>query len=317
MLSVAVSLGKVHADDREKVLFDTDIGGDPDDLIALTYLLSKPECDLVGVTVVGSENDIVCRAEIVSSVCSKMGRADVPVHVGLSQPILYGRCPIPDAELHYPNIADECSHKHFERQCTAIDFMRRVIRDNDGDVTLLAVGSFSNVGALFASDPDVPRHLKRLVLMGGKTNGKVEWNAACDPIATAISFLNGCQSRPQETIALCADVTRTHHLAPSLARHYLSNPGFGLCLKAAEAWFRAGYDLFFHDPIAAVAVFHPEVLTTRQGTVTVDIADRGRIRVDDPMNSSHGMMKIATAVDFDAFDKELKGVVTSVATKAR
>ena len=36
---------------REKVIFDTDMGGDVDDALALTYLLCEPECDLLGVTV--------------------------------------------------------------------------------------------------------------------------------------------------------------------------------------------------------------------------------------------------------------------------
>ena len=33
----------------EKVLFDTDIGTDIDDALALAYLLCQPECDLLGV----------------------------------------------------------------------------------------------------------------------------------------------------------------------------------------------------------------------------------------------------------------------------
>ncbi len=33
----------------EKLLLDTDIGGDIDDALCLAYLLKEPECDLVGI----------------------------------------------------------------------------------------------------------------------------------------------------------------------------------------------------------------------------------------------------------------------------
>ena len=36
----------------EKVLLDTDIGGDIDDAICLAYLLKEPQCELVGITTV-------------------------------------------------------------------------------------------------------------------------------------------------------------------------------------------------------------------------------------------------------------------------
>ena len=60
------------ADDKIKVLFDTDIGTDIDDAVALAYLLSQPRCELLGVTTVTGEADK--RAEMVSAVCRNVGR---------------------------------------------------------------------------------------------------------------------------------------------------------------------------------------------------------------------------------------------------
>ncbi len=39
----------------EKVLLDTDIGGDIDDAICLAYLLKEPQCNLIGITTVCGE----------------------------------------------------------------------------------------------------------------------------------------------------------------------------------------------------------------------------------------------------------------------
>ena len=36
--------------DKLKILFDTDIGTDVDDALALTFLLNEPRCELLGIT---------------------------------------------------------------------------------------------------------------------------------------------------------------------------------------------------------------------------------------------------------------------------
>ena len=56
------------------------------------------------------------------------------------------------------------------------------------------MGPLTNVGLLFRIDPEIPRLLKRLVLMCGQFFGRspgrgpVEWNAYCDPHAAAIVY---------------------------------------------------------------------------------------------------------------------------------
>ena len=43
------------AQEKIKVLFDTDIGSDIDDAVCLAYLLAQPECDLLGITTVSGQ----------------------------------------------------------------------------------------------------------------------------------------------------------------------------------------------------------------------------------------------------------------------
>ena len=70
---------------REKVIFDTDIGGDVDDALALSYLVCEPRCELIGVTIEGDDPDK--KAEVASAICTALGRADIPVHPGCRRPI--------------------------------------------------------------------------------------------------------------------------------------------------------------------------------------------------------------------------------------
>ena len=80
-----------------KVLLDTDIGGDIDDAICLTYLLKEPQCDLIGITTVSGQSEI--RAEIADAICKVAGKT-IPIVAGMDttlQPIpIY---PTPDGAV--------------------------------------------------------------------------------------------------------------------------------------------------------------------------------------------------------------------------
>lgn len=56
----------------EKILPDTDIGGDIDDAICLAYLLKEPRCDLLGITTVCGEPEK--RAAVADAICRAAGR---------------------------------------------------------------------------------------------------------------------------------------------------------------------------------------------------------------------------------------------------
>lgn len=81
----------------EKILLDTDIGGDIDDAICLAYLLNEPDCELIGITTVCGEPEK--RAAIADAICQTSGK-NVPIVAGLDttmQPIpLY---PTPDGAV--------------------------------------------------------------------------------------------------------------------------------------------------------------------------------------------------------------------------
>ena len=72
-----------------------------------------------------------------------------------------------------------------------------------GEVVLLGIGPMTNIGVLFAADPGIPALLKGLVLMCGQffTAMGGEWNAICDPHATAIVFGEGRQPPPPRLVS--------------------------------------------------------------------------------------------------------------------
>src|SRR5512138_2477611 len=69
-----------------KVLLDTDIGTDVDDAVALAYLLSHSDCELLGITTVTGE--AAKRASLASVLC-KAASKDIHIYPG-AEHTMYG-----------------------------------------------------------------------------------------------------------------------------------------------------------------------------------------------------------------------------------
>lgn len=257
---------------REAVLLDTDIGSDIDDAVCLAYLLRQPRCELLGVTTVSGP--VKQRAALASAVCRAAGRGEVPVRAGQSNGILIDevqpRCP-QDAVL--PRF-DHAAAESFESNA-AVGFLREQIRARPNEVTLLAIGPMTNLALLFTLDPEIPRLLKRLVLMCGTfTNrtpgaGPVEWNAICDPIATAAVYR--APARQHRSIGL--DVTRRCTMPADECVAKFARIGGPLAVVSAmtEVWAHKAEQVTFHDPLAAAVIFEPGLCEWQEGKVDVEL----------------------------------------------
>ena len=172
----------------EKILLDTDIGSDIDDAVCLSYLLANPECKLLGITTVTGEANL--RAQMASALCRVAGQ-DIPIYPGIENPLLV------EQKQKIARQAAALSHWPHQEKFPggeAIEFLRRTIHQNPGEISLLTIGPLTNIALLFASDPEIPGLLKRLVMMCGIFTPRVagagprEWNALVDPHATAIVY---------------------------------------------------------------------------------------------------------------------------------
>jgi len=253
-----------------KVLYDTDIGSDIDDAVALAYLLSQPRCELLGITTVTGEPRR--RAEMASAMCRHVGRDDVPIHSGCAEAMLIR---MRQREATQARALGEWDRRRDFATNTAIEFLRETIRANPGEVTLLAVGPMTNVGVLFATDPELPAMLKQVVLMCGRffTAMGGEWNAIGDPHATAITYGNGEQARPPRHVSYGLDVTTRCTMSADACRERFTAKVLQPVRDFAEVWFEHAPRMTFHDPLAAACIFQPELCTCREGKVTVSVVE--------------------------------------------
>ena len=205
---------------------------------------------------------------------------------------------------------------------TAVEFMRQQINARPGEITLLAVGPMTNLGLLFALDPDIPKKLKRLVLMCGIFFYKQpplwanhnEFNALCDPHATAIVY----RSLVADHLSLGIDVTARCTMPSELCVEKFREIGGSLSVVSAateiwgDDWGAHGKTVAFHDPLTAAVIFNPSLCQYAEGEVTVELLStneriRGATLFDaDAPNKPH---RIAIDVDPERFLAEYFDVV--------
>ena len=68
-----------------------------------------------------------------------------------------------------------------------------------------------------------------------------------------------------------------------------------------------GCELYFHDPMAAVAAFHPEICSYTNLAVTVDLHS-GAMTPDAKPDPRHGILRVVRNVDCEAFRRKFDNV---------
>lgn len=147
-----------------RVILDTDIGTDVDDVLALAFALASPEIDLVGITVV--DGDVLTRAKMAARVLGMAGRPDIPVFMGESSPIGAGRMPTwfgheGEGLLDLPWHGEEATISDIN----AAEWM--VEQTKLEPIDLVAVGPFTNIAKAVKLDSDFSSRVTSLTVMGG------------------------------------------------------------------------------------------------------------------------------------------------------
>ena len=282
--------------ERTAVLLDTDIGSDIDDAIALGYLLRKPECELVGVTTV--TGDVGKRSALAEALCRAAGRPDIPVHSGARKSMLWG--PGQPEVPQYEALKDPRPARRPEG--TAVEFIRKTVRERPGEITLLSIGPFTNVALLFAIDPEIPSLLKGFVSMAGMFfEGRIpEWNCRVDCVSTAMAY----NARVPGHLSVGLDVTTKCRMKAVEVRSRFTKPPLDVVRDMAEVWFRKGDTVTFHDPLAAAVIFRPDLCTYEDGVVEVTVSSDEKTQGDTPFRKGAGPHRVAKTVKPEEFFSE-------------
>ena len=194
MVMLALLVGVAKADPA-RIIFDTDLGNDIDDALALGMLhslQSRGESVLLATT---STKDHPKSAILLDAINTFYGRPDIPIGaVSLGETQDEGRfLQIVDRKdetgFHFP--------RDLEKAADAVDLLRATLAgEEDGSVVLVQVGFFTNLSRLLESGPDdhspldgielLRRKVKLLSVMAGSfqtiadENHYIEWNVLID-----------------------------------------------------------------------------------------------------------------------------------------
>lgn len=283
----------------KKILLDTDIGSDIDDAICLAYLLSHPECDLLGITTVSGEADK--RAMIADVICKAAGKSGIPIFPGAQSPLVTQQM---QPVAKQAEALSKWEHKKIFPKGEAIEFMRNTIRKYPNEVTLLAIGPMTNIALLFSIDPEIPLLLKELVVMCGVFTYKLpgficlsEWNARCDPYATHIMY--NAPVKRIKTIGL--DVTSKVVMDKKEMLEQFKADVLKPVLDFSNIWFTECETVTFHDPLAAAVIFDNSICRFKTGRVEVETESKGLGGLTYWKPDLSGNCEVAFDVDTDKF----------------
>lgn len=282
----------------EKILLDTDIGGDIDDAICLAYLLKEPQCELLGITTVCGESEK--RAAVADAICKAAG-VNIPIVAGMDstlQPIpLY---PTPDGACALEN----WRHDTFER-ADAPEFLYKKIKENPHEIVLIGIGNMTNIATLFRTYPDVPDLLKGLYVMNGYfgleklPDPYYNWNSWADPLASKIVFSAHIATHR----AIPLEVTDILTIEAEQANTVLCEDSdlIKSVFDFGGAWLQSAGKLTLHDPLAAVSVFYPDICSYERGFVQVETVQKNNMGGTSFTAAADGNVEIARDVDKERF----------------
>jgi inosine-uridine nucleoside N-ribohydrolase len=263
------------------LVVDTDLAGD--DIVALAYLASNPRVDLLAVSVSGT-GEVTCPrgAEIATALLAELGRRDVPVACGVSEPLSGNR--------RFPSAWREAADNAWELELrevavpddapNAVALLTERISSAARPVTVLTLGPLTNVAQLLTEHPDLIAAIARVVVMGGAvdvpgnvqldgavTPLEVEWNFYVDPRAADVVVAS---SAPVTLVTL--DATNSVPVTDTSLELLTANDVTSATAVARHVFERYPPP-YLWDPLAAIAVSDPDLMPVRN--VTIDVVTEG------------------------------------------
>lgn len=262
-------------------------GRDVDDGLALLYLLGSSNIELVAVTTTFGNSSISEVHPNTVRILTELRREDIPLYKG----------------------AASTSQRNSEAAQALVD----MVSQRPDELTILAVGSPTNLQGAYEIDSRFFSKVKQIVMMGGierplVINGRTmnELNFASDPEAIQ-TVIRHAKKLAVITGHVCLDAIFSHDMYKSMTQ-YGKRPIFKFIEKETKDWISfigAVYSMDgFHnwDAVAAVYIDHPHLFETEDKPIGTALEDlkTGLLRTDT--NNGHIMTLPTKIKDVDEFN---------------
>ena len=252
---------------RIPVWIDTDTG--VDDAVALLTavdLEKKGLLEIRGISAVCGNAALDKTFENARNVMYLAGREDVPVFPGAEKPLLVELSTAPYFHGEDGLGGAKIPPSPAVRESTpACDALYSCATECAGELELILLGPETNAAIALRKHPDLPKYLKRILIMGGAEVGgnktpAAEYNIWADPHGAQVVFKSGIP------IVMCGlDVTMQAQLLPEEMQEIESYESRGCRLfrestvSAKELYRQFGLEGFFvHDACPILYAVYPE-----------------------------------------------------------
>lgn len=273
----------VAANSTIPIVIDTDVGSD--DLLAISFLLSRRDMQIEAITVVNGLAHVGPGAINLCRLLTLAKQSEIPVYIGLQRPRKGDRAFPADwrrASDQLPGVRLPSPRRKPEIR-PAVEFLARRLGERSRPVRVLALGPLTNLAAAFEQTPTLPA-LEHLVIMGGALhvpgnlgdggafptdNKNAEWNIFVDPLAASIVF----SSRATITL-IPLDATAKVPIDLAFLKEFQKRARTplgkfaGEVLESDRPQIAGGYFQAW-DPLAAVALVQPGVVRTKAMSIQV------------------------------------------------
>jgi pyrimidine-specific ribonucleoside hydrolase len=260
-----------------RIIIDTDPG--IDDAMAIFLALRSPELKVEAITPVAGNVPLDLTLPNALRLLEIADRTDIPVAAGASHPLVrrlataghvHGVNGLAGVEFPEP--------KTKPVRETAPEIIRRIVRENPGEITIVGVGPLTNVALALRADPELANMIPAIAIMGGSLSGgnmtpAAEFNLYVDPEAARIVF---DANIPLTMVGL--DVTRKcrvseEHIKQLEAANNPVSQAAGKILRATYERMRHGgevTDIDLHDALAVASLIDHDVITRKDYYVEVE-----------------------------------------------
>ncbi len=266
---------------KQPMLLDCDTG--VDDAVAILLTKHLQNLELVAVTTVAGNVELEHTTENTLRVLELAGLGHVPVYRGAEKPLF---CELYCAHhVHGSNGLNNMVLPPAKRQAEAMpawDAIYECAKRYSGELTIVAIGPLTNLALALMKYKELPKLIKRIVLMGGAAAGgnvtpAAEFNVYVDPEAADMVFACGAD------VTMCGlDMTMAAYLTEreldELAAQGANQAVFARDVLQNMLQFYRTYGLdgvAFHDP--ATVLYADDASCFQTERVGIRVETKGKL----------------------------------------
>ena len=270
---------------RRKLILDVDTG--TDDAVAVMLAALHPALDLVACTTVNGNVAVEYATDNTLRVLDHIGRSDIPVHQGLSRPLVRPDFPIPRTiddragKIHGRTLSLPAP-KSTKAAAGAVEFLIETFRNTTDEIVLVPVGPLTNIAAALSAYPKLAERVPEVVIMGGgheigNVTPSAEFNVWADPEAASIVFSAGFRKltlvpldATHRALVSRDDCTALRALGTPAGQAAADLIGHRIVAHDDSQKMPVAHTTPVHDALCVSFLVHPTIITTRHLHVAVE-----------------------------------------------